>query len=486
MLDAKSIKQLKKTLNPHSFRFVVILYDTILDIDEVKSFIKVLYPQNISLTLDIQNKTYNDLASDLYKNDKSFIYIDDFYELLNDKENRNSFNQRRDKISQYNINLICFYPKAISQDLYRNSPIYISDLWEFRSAVIELQTKEKFSFELIKEDKEYISLGGLSLDKKYEEIHRLKNRLQNNVSKELRDNIYFQLGKIFDSIGKYNESLNYYKKSLKIQVEIGDKRGEGTTLNNIATVYKARGELAKALEYLEKALKIQVEIGDKSGEGRTLNNISQIYDARGELAKALEYLEKSLKIRDKRGEGATLNSISQIYQARGELAKALEYLEKALKIQVEIGDKLGEGTTLNNISQIYDARGELAKALEYLEKSLKIQVEIGDKAGEGATLNNISQVYKARGELAKALEYLEKSLKIRVEIGDKSGYCATRFNMGHIYMANKNQQEAIESWVEVYALAKEIEEHQVLEALDDLAKGSGFDNWVDLMKKLGV
>ncbi|WP_420208878.1 tetratricopeptide repeat protein [Candidatus Electronema sp. JC] len=38
------------------------------------------------------------------------------------------------------------------------------------------------------------------------------------------------------------------------------------------------------------------ELGDKAGEGRTLNNISQIYDARGDYPAALTYLEQSLRI----------------------------------------------------------------------------------------------------------------------------------------------------------------------------------------------
>ena len=57
-----------------------------------------------------------------------------------------------------------------------------------------------------------------------------------------------------------------------------------------------RGDYDKALAYLEQSLKIRQQIGDRSGEGTTLNNISQIYDARGDYDKALAYLEQSLKI----------------------------------------------------------------------------------------------------------------------------------------------------------------------------------------------
>ena len=78
--------------------------------------------------------------------------------------------------------------------------------------------------------------------------------------------------------------------------EIGDKAGEGTTLNNLATTAYAKGDYATALKYLEQNLVLFREIGDKAHEGGTLNNISQIYDARGDSTTALKYLEQSLAI----------------------------------------------------------------------------------------------------------------------------------------------------------------------------------------------
>ena len=209
-----------------------------------------------------------------------------------------------------------------------------------------------------------------------------------------------QTGKQYHHLGDYDTALRYLQQSLKISQEIGDKSGEGTTLNNISQIFKARGDYDTALRYLQQSLKIRQEIGDKSGEGTTLNNISSLYHARGDYDTALRYLQQSLKIRqeigDKSGEGTTLNNISQIFKARGDYDTALRYLQQSLKIRQEIGDKSGEGTTLNNISQIYDARGDYDTALRYLQQSLKICQEIGDKSGEGTTLNNISQIFMMR------------------------------------------------------------------------------------------
>ncbi|MCC7224075.1 MAG: tetratricopeptide repeat protein [Chitinophagales bacterium] len=198
------------------------------------------------------------------------------------------------------------------------------------------------------------------------------------------------------SLGQYATALDYLKKSLAISQEIGDRSGEGRTLNNISQIYKVRGDYDTALGYLKKSLAIMQEIGDRSGEGVTLNNISQIYDAGGDYATALGYLEQSLAIQqeigDRKGEGATLNNISQIYKVRGDYDTALGYLKKSLAIMQEIGDRSGEGTTLNNISQIYAAKGDYDTALGYLAQSLAISQQIGDRKDEGTTLNNLANI----------------------------------------------------------------------------------------------
>jgi tetratricopeptide (TPR) repeat protein len=91
----------------------------------------------------------------------------------------------------------------------------------------------------------------------------------------------------FDRVSRYSDALPLYEQSLAIDREIGDKAGEGTTLNNISHIYKARGDYTTALKYLEQSLVLFREIGDKTGEGTLLNNISHIYDAKGDYPTAL-------------------------------------------------------------------------------------------------------------------------------------------------------------------------------------------------------
>ncbi len=279
---------------------------------------------------------------------------------------------------------------------------------------------------------------------------------------------YNQSGTIYHVFGKYDEALGYFQKALADDRAKGDRKGEGSSLNNISQIYQARDNYMAALRYLEQSLEISKEISYRKGEGATLNNISQIYHARGDYAAALRYLEQSLEISkeigDRKGEGQSLNNISQIYSIWGDYTTALRYLEQSLEIQKKIGDRKGEGLSLNNISQIYDARGDYSTSLRYLKQSLEIQKKIGDRQGEGCSLNNISQIYSVWGDYAAALRYLEQSLEIRNEIGDRSGEGQSLNNISQIYFARGDYSVALRYLEQSLEISKEIGDRKGEEA----------------------
>ncbi|MBE0671409.1 MAG: tetratricopeptide repeat protein [Anaerolineales bacterium] len=268
-----------------------------------------------------------------------------------------------------------------------------------------------------------------------------------------------EMGILCLNIGNHEVALSYLKHSLAISQQIGDKRGEGSTYNNISQIYSFRGDYESALSYLKQSLNICQQIGDKAGA--TLNNISQIYSFRGDYETALSYLKQSLavsqQISDKEGEAAALGNISNIFYAKGDYETALSYLKQSLIIRQQIGDKAGEGTTLNDIGVYYHrGRGDYETALAYLKQSLVIRQQIGDKESEGATLNNISQLYDDQGDFETALAYLKQSLAICQQIGDKAGEGTALGNIGNIFYAKGEHETALAYLKQSLAICQQI------------------------------
>ena len=146
------------------------------------------------------------------------------------------------------------------------------------------------------------------------------------------------------------------------------------------------------------------------------------------------------------------------------------------------------GEALGQTGKLLHHLGNFENALPYMKQSLAICQQIGDLRGQGTTLNNISALYHAQGDYETALTYLQQALAICQQIGDKAGLCATLFNMGHIHAQNKQIQEAVNAWVTVYVIAKQINEHQALQALSQLAPQlglpEGLQGWEMLAERM--
>ena len=125
-------------------------------------------------------------------------------------------------------------------------------------------------------------------------------------------------------------------------LSLADPQLRARALNLQGVLHLSLGEFAAALPPLQEALTILQEIGDRSGEGTTLNNISQIYDARGDYATALAYLEQSLTIRqeigDRSGFCATLFNIGHIHLHNKEPQEAMRCWATVYQTAREIGE----------------------------------------------------------------------------------------------------------------------------------------------------
>ena len=143
------------------------------------------------------------------------------------------------------------------------------------------------------------------------------------------------------ALGQYSAALPYYEESLGIDRAIGDRAGEGATLNNMATAAHAQGDYPTALEFLRQSLDIRRAIGDRAGEGTTLNNMATAALAQGDTPTALEFLRQSLDIRraigDAAGLCATLFNMGHIHAQNDEVNEAFGAWVVAYQIAARIG-----------------------------------------------------------------------------------------------------------------------------------------------------
>ena len=93
---------------------------------------------------------------------------------------------------------------------------------------------------------------------------------------------YGNIGNALDSLGQFNEAIEYHKKDLQIAQQTGESRP--IRLQHFLSV------------------EIFVFAGDKAGEGMAYGNIGNALDSLGQFQEALEYHKKDLEIAQQTGE----------------------------------------------------------------------------------------------------------------------------------------------------------------------------------------
>ncbi|HEY9671719.1 MAG TPA: tetratricopeptide repeat protein, partial [Waterburya sp.] len=252
------------------------------------------------------------------------------------------------------------------------------------------------------------------------EIARVLAQAPTTQERQAEADGLFRKGVEFFSRTQFREALQTYQQVLRIRQELGDKVGEGITLNNIGTVYLYQGEYATALEFYQQGLDIHKQVGNKAEEGTTLNNIGTVYLYQGEYSKALEFYQQALALHKQVGneamEGTTLNNMGEVYRNLGEYSKALEFYQQALALHKQVGNKAMEGTTFNNIGLVYLNQGEYDKALEFYQQALALHKQVGNKEGQGITLSSIGYLLAQQNQPELAIVFYKQSVNVREAI----------------------------------------------------------------------
>jgi len=97
-------------------------------------------------------------------------------------------------------------------------------------------------------------------------------------------------------LGDGHKAIEFHEQALLIDREIGNRKGEGTDLNNLGVCYgDFLGDARKAIEFYEQAFVIDSEIKNKYGEGIELSNLGLQYSNLGEYDEALDYYYRALQ-----------------------------------------------------------------------------------------------------------------------------------------------------------------------------------------------
>ncbi len=264
-----------------------------------------------------------------------------------------------------------------------------------------------------------------------------------------------------------NKAIEYAKIAQKEAVIMQYSRGEADALTAISAISIQKANLDIAFELQNKALIIYIKKNDKKGIGTSFNNLARIYSDKNNYPLALDYYQKALKIReeikDEKGILSCLNNIGSIYTKQANenpnskelYEKSREYYTKGLPIAKRTKNEALEASLLNNIGGTFDNQKKYKEALRYYQIALTIYEKTQNKFYLVSSYHAIGDVYMNIDDLEKAKEYQLKSLQIATEVKDKSGIGQASYGLANILMKRKQYAEALQNVLPTLSIFKE-------------------------------
>ena len=153
------------------------------------------------------------------------------------------------------------------------------------------------------------------------------------------------LGNILQSIGDYEQSFEYYEKSLKLAGELGDHVSVVWAHGNLGNAMLGLDQKDKALDHLTAAFHMSARYeGNPLAVGRAVSNLGNAHQAIGDLRKAKEYYEIALGHaiygNDLQGQGRACGNIGNVYMLLKEPVKAVHYYTETLRLSTDKNTKI--------------------------------------------------------------------------------------------------------------------------------------------------
>ena len=233
---------------------------------------------------------------------------------------------------------------------------------------------------------------------------------------------YLQKGNKYKYLGKLDEALDAYFKSVDAARKINNYVIEGSAYGAIADVYSISKNHVNAMLYYNKAITTQRKSKDSVALAQVIQNVGDEYLNLNNYDSALLYFKESKIISEKinysEGKSYSLGNIGMVYANTGKYQLAEKNINEAIRILQETENYYPICVYLISMSDIYLQKGDNTSALNYAKRSLDLAKQYGLKEQISAANHKLSELYERQGDHRSSLSYYKDYINYRDSISN--------------------------------------------------------------------
>jgi tetratricopeptide (TPR) repeat protein len=221
-----------------------------------------------------------------------------------------------------------------------------------------------------------------------------------------------QLGTVRMFQGRYREALQAYEDARESFTHLGEPGSVATVWHLIGRVHENAGQPEAAEDAYRKSLAIEVQLGDLPGQAKTLGQLGNLYgDRLGRIEEAAAFhrqaADKFVEIRDVACEGTARSNLAESLRKLRRLDQARQEIGRAIEFKHQFGHASQPWKSWAILSEIETDDGNAAAAAQAKHKALEHYLSYRrdggeNHAGEGRLLFDMTEQLRAGGAAAAA------------------------------------------------------------------------------------
>jgi non-specific serine/threonine protein kinase len=224
--------------------------------------------------------------------------------------------------------------------------------------------------------------------------------------------------------GDFDAARAYIDESLPLWRELGDRRGEGLSLNMAGMVAAIGGDFGAAARLIDESLALVRGTGDRWALALALRGRGVAAAGAGDDAQVVAAYEESLEharaVGDRWLMTPAFNRLGEVAHHGGDYPRARRLYEQGLALARELGNRVGIAWSLEHLGELALDEGDHARALALFLEPISMWRDASSVSPQGASaLEHLASVAVAFGELERAARLIAAARNLAGGVDDR-------------------------------------------------------------------
>lgn len=202
-------------------------------------------------------------------------------------------------------------------------------------------------------------------------------------------------------------------------------QGRAAALSAAGGYHRGHANYAVARAYLEESLDIWRELGDARGMGRALVELAVVASAQGEVTRARSLTEEGLAQARRAGDvlyiGLALHGLGVFAAQEGDEEAARSLIEESRRVWQEAGVIGLLSLASNSLGDLARRNGHFKEAAAHYREGLEFAPTASTRWLRAVSLHNLGHVTRRLGDHVEARAFFAEALLLFRELGERRG-----------------------------------------------------------------